>query len=74
MEKSNNKNYALEPVPDDMKRGWVSMFCVLVAIGVDLSSVILGAELANSMPIDQAILSVVVGSFCSAVQIGRAHV
>ena len=67
MEKSNNKNYALEPVPDDMKRGWVSMFCVLVAIGVDLSSVILGAELANSMPIDQAILSVVVGSFCSAV-------
>ena len=50
-----------------MKRGWVSMFCVLVAIGVDLSSVILGAELANSMPIDQAILSVVVGSFCSAV-------
>ena len=67
MEKSNNKNYALEPVPDDMKRGWVSMFCVLVAIVVDLSSVILGAELANSMPIDQAILSVVVGSFCSAV-------
>ena len=67
MENSKNKNYALEQVPDDMKRGWVSMFCVLVAIGVDLSSVILGAELANSMPIDKAILSVVVGSFCSAV-------
>ncbi|WP_455541932.1 cytosine permease [Intestinibacter sp.] len=67
MEDTKNKNYALEQVPDDMKRGWVSMFCVLVAIGVDLSSVILGAELANSMPIDKAILSVVVGSFCSAV-------
>ncbi|MGL5348023.1 MAG: cytosine permease [Peptostreptococcaceae bacterium] len=60
-------NYALEQVPENVKRGWVSMFCVLVAIGVDLSSVILGAELANSMPIDTAILSVVVGSFFSAI-------
>lgn len=67
MEKSKSNNYALEQVPDDMKRGWVSMFCVLVAIGVDLSSVILGAELANSMPLDKAIMSVVVGSFLSAI-------
>lgn len=67
MENQNIENYALEQVPDNMKRGWCSMFCVLVAIGVDLSSVILGAELANSMPIDKAILSVVVGSFLSAI-------
>ena len=67
MENQAVENYALEQVPDDMKRGWKSIFCVLVAIGVDLSSVILGAELANSMPLDKAILSVVVGSFLSAI-------
>lgn len=67
MENQSVENYALEKVPDDMKRGWKSIFCVLVAIGVDLSSVILGAELANSMPLDKAILSVVVGSFLSAI-------
>lgn len=67
MENQAVENYALKQVPDDMKRGWKSIFCVLVAIGVDLSSVILGAELANSMPLDKAILSVVVGSFLSAI-------
>ena len=67
METQKSENYALEQIPDNAKRGWMSMFCVLVAIGVDLSSVILGAELANSMPIDKAILSVVVGSFLSAI-------
>ncbi len=56
-------NYALEQIPENQKRGWVAMFSVLVAIGVDLSSVILGAELAQSMPMKQAILSVIVGSF-----------
>ena len=65
--KNNNNDYALEQVPDNMKRGWVAMFSVLVAIGVDLSSVILGAELAKGLPLDQAILSVVVGSFFMAI-------
>lgn len=60
-------NYALEQIPENQKRGWVAMFSVLVAIGVDLSSVILGAELAQSMPMKQAILSVIVGSFFSAI-------
>ena len=29
-------NYALEQIPENQKRGWVAMFSVLVAIGVDL--------------------------------------
>ncbi len=70
MEDENGRrkiNYALEQIPENQKRGWVAMFSVLVAIGVDLSSVILGAELAQSMPMKQAILSVIVGSFFSAI-------
>ncbi|MGL5693635.1 MAG: cytosine permease, partial [Peptostreptococcaceae bacterium] len=62
-----NNDFALEQVPDNMKRGWVAMFSVLVAIGVDLSSVILGAELAQGLPLDQAIYSVLLGSFLMAI-------
>ncbi|MGE7905811.1 cytosine permease [Peribacillus sp. NPDC094092] len=60
-------DYALEAVPRELRRSWFSMFSVLVAVGVDLSSVLLGAELANGMPVDQAILSVCVGSFLLAI-------
>lgn len=55
-------DFAREAVPKELRRSWFSMFSVLVAIGVDLSAVILGAELANGMPLNQAILSVCVGS------------
>ncbi|MDV2583706.1 cytosine permease, partial [Alkalibacillus haloalkaliphilus] len=54
-------DYALEAVPKELRRSWFSMFSVLVAVGVDLSSVLLGAELANGMPLNQAILSVCIG-------------
>lgn len=60
-------DYAREPVPKELRRSWFSMFSVLIAIGVDLSSVILGGELANGMPLKQAILSVGVGSFLLAI-------
>ncbi|PLR95744.1 cytosine permease [Bacillus sp. T33-2] len=60
-------DYAREAVPKELQRNWFSMFSVLVAIGVDLSSVLLGAELANGMPLKDAILSVCVGSFFLAI-------
>lgn len=60
-------DYAREAVPKELRRSWFSMFSVLVAIGVDLSSVILGAELAKGMPLNQAILSVCIGSFILAI-------
>lgn len=60
-------DFALEAVPKEFRRTWFSMFSVFIAIGVDLSSVILGAELANGMPLNQAILSVGVGSFLLAI-------
>nr|WP_245596736.1 cytosine permease [Shimazuella kribbensis] len=59
-------DYAREAVPKELQRSWYSMFLVLIAIGVDLSSVILGAELAKGMPLSQAIISVCVGSFLLA--------
>ena len=62
-----SNDYALEKIPQDQKRGWVSMFSVLVAIGVDLSSVLLGSELAASMSTKDAILAVLVGSFLMAI-------
>ncbi len=57
-----NNNYERQQIPAEQKRGWIAMLSVLVAIGVDLSSVLLGSDLAMSMPMDQAILSVVIGS------------
>ncbi|TCP31340.1 cytosine permease [Scopulibacillus darangshiensis] len=60
-------DYAREAVPKELQRSWFSMFSVLIAIGVDLSSVILGAELAKGMPLNQAILSVSIGSFLLAI-------
>ncbi|CAK6480947.1 cytosine permease [Peribacillus castrilensis] len=60
-------DFAREAVPKELRRSWFSMFSVLVAIGVDLSAVMLGAELANGMPLNQAILSVCVGSLILAI-------
>lgn len=65
MSKSNE--YELEKVPQDMKRGWIAMFSILMAVGVDLSSVLLGAELASGMSMKNGILSVIVGSFFMAI-------
>ncbi|WP_459500582.1 cytosine permease [Bacillus sp. C1] len=60
-------DFAREVVPKELRRSWFSMFSVLVAIGVDLSAVMLGAELANGMPLNQAILSVCAGSLLLSV-------
>lgn len=66
-EETTVSDFAREAVPKELRRSWFSMFSVLVAIGVDLSSVILGAELAKGMPLKDAILSVCVGSFILAI-------
>lgn len=66
-ENNGISDYALKAVPKEHRRSWFSMFSVLIAIGVDLSSVILGAELAKGMPLDQAILAVAIGSLLLAV-------
>jgi cytosine permease len=60
-------DYAREAVPKELRRSWLSMFSVLIAIGVDLFSVLLGAQLANGMPLYEAILSVCIGSFLLAI-------
>ncbi len=55
-------NFDREQIPFEEKRSWIAMLSVLVTIGVDLSSVFLGSDLAMAMPMDKAILSVVLGS------------
>lgn len=60
-------DFAREAVPKEFRRSWFSMFAIFIAVGVDLSSVILGAELSSGMSINQAILSVCIGSFLLAV-------
>ncbi len=55
-------NFEREQIPFDEKRSWLAMLSVLVTIGVDLSSVFLGSDLASSMPMNDAILSVILGS------------
>lgn len=67
MSEQMSSSFALEQIPQEQKRGWVAMLSVLVAIGVDLSSVLLGAELAAGLPLKEAVLSVVVGSSLLAV-------
>ncbi len=56
------ENFERQQIPQNQKRGWFAMLSVLVAIGVDLSSVLLGSDLAMAMPMDEAIWSVVLGS------------
>lgn len=63
---TTDNDYSLEPIPEHSRRTWVGMFLTLMAIGVDLSSVILGTELSNAMPVGTAISAVLFGSLCAA--------
>jgi cytosine permease len=60
-------NYELEKVPKKDRRNWLTMFSVLIAIGVDLSSIMLGKEISSGMSMESAIFSVIIGSFIVAI-------
>lgn len=60
-------NYELEKVPKQERRNWLTMFSVLIAIGVDLSSIMLGKEISSGMSMESAIFSVIIGSFIVAI-------
>lgn len=64
MEEANNKknDYEREPVPLALRKGWVPLSLVWIAIGIDISSMLLGAQLGSGMNFWDAIWAVVLGS------------
>lgn len=62
MENSVNQDFAREPVPQHLRKSWLSISSVWIAIGIDLSAMLLGAQLGAGMELSQALLAVFVGS------------
>lgn len=61
------QDYERQPVPLSDRKSWWSLGLVWVAIGIDLSSILLGGELGAGMSLDQALVSVMIGSLVLAV-------
>ncbi|MDR6224687.1 cytosine permease [Desmospora profundinema] len=61
------RDYAREPVPLSQRKSWVPLSLVWVAIGIDLSAIMLGAQLGAGMTLFQAMISVLIGSMVLAI-------
>jgi cytosine permease len=61
------QDYAREPVPLSQRKSWVPLSLVWIAIGIDLSAIILGAQLGAGMSLFHAMISVLIGSLALAV-------
>ncbi|MBS4219478.1 cytosine permease [Bacillus sp. FJAT-49711] len=55
-------DYAREAVPESERKKWLSISLVWIAVGIDLSAMLFGAELGNGMNFNDALLSVIIGS------------
>ncbi|WMM30697.1 cytosine permease [Shouchella clausii] len=55
-------DFEREPVPKEVRKGWLPMATVWFAIGIDLSGMLLGAQLGAGIPFVEALLAVAVGS------------
>lgn len=64
MEEANNtkNDYEREPVPSSLRKGWIPLSLVWIAIGIDISSMLLGAQLGGGMDFWDAIGAVMLGS------------
>ncbi|MBY0011649.1 cytosine permease [Paenibacillus typhae] len=56
------EDYEREPVPQYLRKSWLSMALVWIAIGIDLSAMFLGAQLGAGMSIGDSLTAVIVGS------------
>lgn len=56
------EDYEREPVPQHLRKSWLSMAFVWIAIGIDLSAMFLGAQLGAGMSIGDSLTAVIVGS------------
>ncbi|MBS4197205.1 cytosine permease [Lederbergia citri] len=57
-----NNDYAREAVPESERKKWFSISLIWIAVGIDLSAMLFGAELGNGMNFNDALLSVIIGS------------
>ncbi|MEK3888023.1 cytosine permease [Bacillus sp. FSL K6-3431] len=55
-------DYAREVVPLNERKKWFSISLVWIAVGIDLSAMLFGAELGNGMTFNDALFSVIIGS------------
>lgn len=62
MEDSIHQDFERKPVPQHLRKGWLSISSVWIAIGIDLSAMLLGAQLGAGMEFTKALLAVFVGS------------
>lgn len=68
----NNKDllffdYEREPVPVAKRKGWFVISLIWIAIGIDLSGIMLGMELGAGLSFRDALISVTIGSFILAI-------
>lgn len=61
------QDYEREPVPLAERKRWLTLAFVWIAIGIDLSSILLGTQLGAGMTLSNAILAVFAGSLLLAV-------
>lgn len=66
-----DQDYARMPVPLARRRGWIRLSLIWVAMGVDLSALVLGSALASGLTLLKAMIAVSVGSLILA-SIGAA--
>lgn len=66
-EKSIIKDYERQPVPDSERKGWFTLGLVWIGGVISLSATALGGALGAGMPLNEAIISTLIGSLVLAV-------
>ncbi|WP_229106768.1 cytosine permease [Paenibacillus sp. 1001270B_150601_E10] len=61
-ESASGQDFEREPVPQHMRKKWLSMSLVWIAIGIDLSAMFLGAQLGNGMNLSDSLTATIIGS------------
>ncbi|MUV38762.1 Cytosine permease [Lentibacillus sp. JNUCC-1] len=64
------QDFEREPVPAHLRRNWVSLSLVWIAVGIDLSSMLLGVQLSGGLSLSKAIFAIIVGSLILGVMSG----
>jgi len=59
---SRNHDFERKPVPAQLQKSWLSISSVWIAVGIDLSAMLLGAQLGAGMELKKALLAVLIGS------------
>lgn len=56
------KDYEREPVPEDRRRGWVSLTLVWLGVGMTIGAFLLGGTIGAGLNLTQSIVAILVGS------------